>query len=206
MQSKIAIRMLVGTRWDSFLNQLYNLSYRKLASKEVSRAKALHFAATYLALAICGAFLLSSPASAGTVTLNGACILGNCSSPTPLPYGGSFSSPFSETFSVNGDKYSISGSLNTSSPSYLSFGIAFKASNSPIGFSSNFFAQNASPLPDTFAFDLNFAAGTKYGAQIAINEGVTAVPEPSTWAMLLLGFGGLGAATRWRNRQSVATV
>jgi hypothetical protein len=34
------------------------------------------------------------------------------------------------------------------------------------------------------------------------NFSVTAVPEPATWAMLLLGFGGLGAALRARRRAS----
>ena len=32
--------------------------------------------------------------------------------------------------------------------------------------------------------------------------GVGAVPEPSTWAMMLLGFGGMGAALRRRRRRS----
>jgi hypothetical protein len=29
------------------------------------------------------------------------------------------------------------------------------------------------------------------------------VPEPSTWAMMLIGFAGLGFAARWRSRKSV---
>ncbi len=34
---------------------------------------------------------------------------------------------------------------------------------------------------------------------IVLND-VTAVPEPATWAMLLTGFFGIGAALRWRGR------
>ena len=35
--------------------------------------------------------------------------------------------------------------------------------------------------------------------------GVSAVPEPSTWAMMLLGFGGLGLLGYRKSRKSVAT-
>jgi hypothetical protein len=33
-----------------------------------------------------------------------------------------------------------------------------------------------------------------------------AVPEPETWAMMLVGFGGLGAAMRSRRKGVVATA
>jgi hypothetical protein len=33
---------------------------------------------------------------------------------------------------------------------------------------------------------------------------ITAVPEPSTWAMMLIGFGGLGLAAAYRSRRKVA--
>ena len=33
---------------------------------------------------------------------------------------------------------------------------------------------------------------------------ITAVPEPSTWAMMLLGFGGLGLLAARRRRSSLA--
>jgi hypothetical protein len=35
---------------------------------------------------------------------------------------------------------------------------------------------------------------------------IVAVPEPATWAMMLLGFGGLGAAMRSRRNRAVATA
>lgn len=37
-----------------------------------------------------------------------------------------------------------------------------------------------------------------------INVGVAGVPEPATWAMMLMGFGGLGAALRTRRRALAA--
>jgi hypothetical protein len=43
---------------------------------------------------------------------------------------------------------------------------------------------------------------------IALLDGVslTAVPEPATWVMMLLGFGGLGAMIRRRNRSVIAAA
>ncbi|MDP1028654.1 PEPxxWA-CTERM sorting domain-containing protein [Sphingomonas sp. KR1UV-12] len=35
---------------------------------------------------------------------------------------------------------------------------------------------------------------------------VTAVPEPATWAMMLVGFGMVGAAARYRRRKAVAAI
>jgi PEP-CTERM motif len=35
---------------------------------------------------------------------------------------------------------------------------------------------------------------------------MTAVPEPSTWAMMLVGFGGLGFAAYRRRRGAVAAA
>jgi hypothetical protein len=35
---------------------------------------------------------------------------------------------------------------------------------------------------------------------------LTAVPEPSTWAMMLLGFGGLGVVARLRRRRAAAAA
>jgi hypothetical protein len=33
-----------------------------------------------------------------------------------------------------------------------------------------------------------------------------AVPEPATWAMMLIGFGGLGAALRMNHRRTAAVA
>lgn len=46
------------------------------------------------------------------------------------------------------------------------------------------------------------AKGTKYNFEV----GGAAVPEPATWAMMLAGFGGIGAAIRRRRRMAVATA
>jgi type VI secretion system secreted protein VgrG len=63
----------------------------------------------------------------------------------------------------------------------------------------------------TASVTLNTGATIFDGRAIALNGAVTldgntvtAVPEPSTWAMMLLGFAGVGFAGAYRSRQSVS--
>ena len=48
-----------------------------------------------------------------------------------------------------------------------------------------------------FTDGINGESGGLFGA-------MTAVPEPSTWAMMLIGFGALGATLRGRARAGLA--
>ena len=43
-------------------------------------------------------------------------------------------------------------------------------------------------------------------ALLAVSGVVTAVPEPATWAMMLLGFGAIGAAMRFRRDRRPQTL
>ena len=77
---------------------------------------------------------------------------------------------------------------------------------------------NGSPLVIDGLWSLTVGNGTAMGGSLNAlyfsagpngeNDGLfgslTAVPETSTWAMLLLGFGGLGVALRRRRRSPVA--
>jgi hypothetical protein len=61
-------------------------------------------------------------------------------------------------------------------------------------------AQGASVVPQTISnASAQFAAET--GNQIIGTAAVAGVPEPSTWAMMLLGFAGLGFAFRQSRRR-----
>lgn len=52
---------------------------------------------------------------------------------------------------------------------------------------------------------LNLQGGVTGAAQISTNISITAVPEPTTWALFILGFGALGFAMRRRNAKVTAT-
>jgi len=94
------------------------------------------------------------------------------------------------------------GSFNTSGAvqgsQRLSFGFlngGILGPNNDINFNAN---EN-----NTFQINLLGGGQTLTGfAQIGTGAGVGAVPEPGTWAMLLMGFGGMGVALRRRRRTS----
>jgi len=68
-------------------------------------------------------------------------------------------------------------------------------------------SSNAVNVPGLFSetvrYDLTFGAGAG-----AFNDtvNIAAVPEPATWAMMLLGFAGIGVATRRRRKPVLAQV
>ena len=49
-------------------------------------------------------------------------------------------------------------------------------------------------------------SGHDYSTDAGVGGGVSGVPEPSTWAMLLIGFAGLGFAARYRMARACAPV
>jgi hypothetical protein len=57
------------------------------------------------------------------------------------------------------------------------------------------------PFSETVRYDITFGAGP--GNFNGTANLTTAVPEPATWAMMLLGFAGLGHAVRRRTKPSV---
>jgi hypothetical protein len=60
-------------------------------------------------------------------------------------------------------------------------------------------ASASAAVDPTFTIDPNFAGASQY--QIVFSPGVaSAVPEPDTWAMMLIGFAGLGYAAFRRPR------
>ena len=64
----------------------------------------------------------------------------------------------------------------------------------------------ATSSSETLVFSaLNLGGLPSYGNEIT-NVSLSAVPEPMSWAMMLLGFGGLGAVVRNRRKQRVVSA
>ncbi len=91
--------------------------------------------------------------------------------------GGSASHPF--TVKVNADVFAPD-SVSTGNPTFVSYAYSFFGTGS-----------------DTVSFS---AAGVGSVDAVLDNVSVTAVPEPSSWALMILGFGSIGAAMRNRRR------
>jgi hypothetical protein len=68
---------------------------------------------------------------------------------------------------------------------------------SPFGFSL------ASAQDVNFYFKDSFYADNRGGVSISLNK-MAAVPEPATWAMMLVGFGALGTVMRRRKTQTTS--
>ena len=65
------------------------------------------------------------------------------------------------------------------------------------------FTTAGGPVTLSFVQD---SGGDQYRGSILDNVLITAVPEPSTWAMMIAGFGLIGGAMRRRRSQVVTTV
>lgn len=66
-----------------------------------------------------------------------------------------------------------------------------------------------SPLAGANSIEVFYADRAQTGASLSFNVSnivTSAVPEPATWAMMLVGLGGLGVAMRSRRRLAAAAV
>jgi hypothetical protein len=66
------------------------------------------------------------------------------------------------------------------------------------------FSQNVATVTGQ-TYDLNFLlAGNGAPSEVFATASAVTVPEPATWTLALVGFGGLGAALRSRRRAALA--
>ena len=74
---------------------------------------------------------------------------------------------------------------------------------------NNYIGFRATVGTDNF-YGFAFTTGSRlnsYGFETAANTAITAttaVPEPATWAFMILGFGAVGAAMRYRRRRTTS--
>ena len=106
-----------------------------------------------------------------------------------------------QALGTSGSTYAILMSGNMLSPS----GFKFAVDNMTAGFASlgQFTCgPECSILPQGDTFDYSAEGGGITSAHTLV--GVAAVPEPATWAMMILGFGAIGAALRSKRRRNAA--
>ena len=129
---------------------------------------------------------------------------GGCPSPTNGIFVSSsnFSSPFTVNFAGITNSFSFAN-VSNSSGTARAFGL-----NGDLLQEINF-----SNFPGTFSFSttniksVSFSSTSQFGVDNFNFDGVqSAVPEPATWAMMLLGFGLIGGAMRSAKRRQKLTV
>jgi PEP-CTERM motif len=130
--------------------------------------------------------------SGGATVLTGASELGNTLDNTIFNFTGNVSVTHGQTFTVGHDDglTLVIGALTViDEPSPTSFVTTVETYTGPTG---------------TLPFQLVYGECCGAPADLSISLPLNgATPEPSTWVMLMLGFGGLGFAGYWRSRKAV---
>ena len=154
------------------------------------------------------AMLAAAPANASLITFD---LSGSRNATFTLES----STPTSFSSSFIGDQVAynnIAGSFN-GAPGIASINFGtFLVADLNIGGTSLGFTQFAGPdlftgLPSNPIFNLgtfNLTSIVSGSSTLRISQAAvpSAVPEPATWAMMLVGFGMVGAATRYRRRKT----
>lgn len=91
---------------------------------------------------------------------------------------------------------------NLGTYAYSAQSLGFPVTNGDQGFSQ--YVQFAASAGESIT-GVSFTNSPATDAFEVANFRVTAVPEPATWGMMLLGFGMVGAASRYRRRSTRAT-
>jgi hypothetical protein len=132
--------------------------------------------------------------SGGATVLTGAGELGNTLNNTIFNFTGSVSVTTGQTFTVGHDDgltLLIGGLTVINAPLPTSFVDTTVTYTGPTG-----------NLP----FQLVYGECCGAPANLSISLPLSSVPEPSTWAMLVLGFAGLGFAGYWTSRKAVSVA
>jgi len=176
----------------------------------------------YTAAAAAALALGSAPANAAVVIVGGSVV--NLAVPTPTvsstgltinfgqePIGATQSGAFS--FNTDGSAYLANILVGTSTTGEAITGASLTGpglglvSFAPfaIGNNTGLGASNISLLAGS-TYNFSFTGSGNNQAAITGSVSLTPVPEPATWAMMLVGFAGVGMAIRRRRRPVLAQL
>ncbi len=145
------------------------------------------------------------PAAAGSVVVSGSTTTVNfgqnpVSNPT---FSGSFT--FSNTVA---DLYNIVISTSTPGVTFTSASLTGPGGPFPLGLfpdNTSLKLANAALAVGSYTFSFSGNNGNTGGA-LTGNVTITPLPEPATWAMMLLGFGAIGLTIRSRRKLALAQI
>ena len=160
-------------------------------------------------------FPVTSPSPAGVITLNpagpgevagflGFDVTGTGDFLASL----TFVNPFANATAGGSAVFNFDGDMITFTGGDISGGGTVTTTMNALGSSIQIDRFNLGTGPQTLTFrgTLNPAGNgvARVGGQLSLLQ-TPAIPEPSTWAMFILGFGALGYGLRRRNAQITAT-
>lgn len=108
------------------------------------------------------------------------------------------------TFSIGGHTFSqTDANAQLSVLQFVNGALSDITFSDEIGASPNRYALHTTA---GYAYYYNNELSAAYGSMTATLAPTSAVPEPAAWSLMILGFGGLGAAMRRRSRQAGETL
>ncbi len=179
-----------------------------------------HAAPSAAALSLVGALLVTLPANASSLLSGSVSVTNNSPTLSDVTIG-PVSGPTSDGIDLDGFGFSFTadtitytdgydGSYTSVGPSgFNGFVLTFTGVPTITGVSLDPSSQTVNP-PTSLSFTgdevfIEFDGGNQVAGQTSIIDVTTSsVPEPGAWAMMLLGFGGVGARLRGRPRRLIA--